>query len=267
MITASHPWGKASTDDDAFSDFLHDPEFFLDHFDISEGANTILRGIFTLNPMGRTTLPELRAAILALGSFFRPDLSPRDEATEPKDIEDVVFSFSVVDEDGEEVTVDEEELYIYPTADRFCMPVKPFKQPLELDILVVDAVVRSFFTTTTSTTIVTITTPEDEDCLELPIYSRSSSASSIGSDEDDDEDDDDDESDLPITPGALTPLYGVAVAEVNVYEGRFTEALKGSKFLALPKRSDAANTKMSFEAPPAREFSAMESDEWSLAVV
>ncbi|EIW55655.1 kinase-like protein, partial [Trametes versicolor FP-101664 SS1] len=70
MITAEHPWGKASTEDDQFSDFLHNPEFFLDHFDISEGANTILRSIFTLNPMGRTTLPELRAAILALGSFF-----------------------------------------------------------------------------------------------------------------------------------------------------------------------------------------------------
>lgn len=257
LITAEHPWGKASTEDDQFSDFLHNPEFFLDHFDISAGANTILRSIFVLNPMGRTTLPDLRTAILALGSFFRPDLSPGNETVEPKDIEDVVFSFSVIDEDGEEVTVDEEELYIYPTADRFCMPVKHFKQPLELSILAIDAAVRSFFTTTT--------TPEAEDCLELPICSRSSSASSIGSDED--EDDEDDDSDLPITPGVLTPLYGVAVAEVNVYEGRFTEALKGSKFLALPKWSDATSTKMSFESPPAMEFSAMESDEWSLDVV
>ncbi|KAI0777738.1 kinase-like domain-containing protein, partial [Trametes elegans] len=70
MITASHPWSRASTEDDQFYDYLCDPNFLLEKFDISEGANDILRRIFVLNPMGRITLPELRASILELGSFF-----------------------------------------------------------------------------------------------------------------------------------------------------------------------------------------------------
>ncbi|KAI0372014.1 kinase-like protein, partial [Pilatotrama ljubarskyi] len=71
MITAAYPWAKASTADDDFSDYLYNPEFLLDKFNISEGANDILRKIFAMNPLGRISLSELRAAILGLGTFFR----------------------------------------------------------------------------------------------------------------------------------------------------------------------------------------------------
>ncbi|KAI0674366.1 kinase-like domain-containing protein, partial [Trametes maxima] len=71
MITGSQPWTKASTADDQFCDYLHTPTFLLDNFDVSEGASDILRKVLVLNPMGRIGLAELRAAIVALPSFFR----------------------------------------------------------------------------------------------------------------------------------------------------------------------------------------------------
>ncbi|KAI0635231.1 kinase-like domain-containing protein [Trametes polyzona] len=231
MITQSYPWTRATTNDDQFSQYLHNPRFFLDNFDISEGANTILRSIFVLNPMGRITLPQLRAAILELDSFFRPRDSPEDVTEVTEDIDDTVFSLFVVDEDGEEVDIDEEELYIYSTPDRFCAPAKPFAQPLELDLLSVDAAVRSFFV------------GSDDDAL--PVIPRLTSVSS-------DESDDEDDGDLPITPGATTPIYDVGVAEVNVYEGSFTGELRGT-VLPPPKWSETSSK--AALSPVAMDFS------------
>ncbi|KAI0826555.1 kinase-like domain-containing protein [Trametes gibbosa] len=234
IITASDPWSKASTADEAFSDYLHNPTFFLDNFDISEGANTILRSIFVLNPMGRISLSDLRAAILGVSSFFRPDQSPNGAVDESGDIDDVVFSLAIMDEDNEESAVDVEELYIFPNSDHLCAPVKPFRQLLEMDVLSVDAAVRSFFA------------DEDEDDIILPICSRSSSTSSIGSD-----DDSEDDSELPITPGSATAYDDVAIAEVNVYEGRFTEVLGKENDIASPKWTRSSSDKPALSPPSA----------------
>lgn len=222
IITASSPWDKATTGDEQFSDYLHNPNFFLDNFDISEGANTILRNIFVLNPMGRTSLSELRAAILGVDSFFRPDQSPSGAVDGSEDVDDVVFSLIITDEDEEKSAVDVEELYIFPSSDHLCAPVKPFREPLEMDILALDAAVRSFFT-------------ETEDEATLSTCLRSTSTSSSGSD------DSDDDSDLPITPGCFAPFDAVTITEVNVYEGRFTEALGTENVIASPKWTQSSS--------------------------
>ncbi|KAI0360615.1 kinase-like protein [Trametes cingulata] len=240
LITASYPWTKATTADDDFSDYLHDPEFLLDKFDISEGANDILRKMFVLNPMGRINLPELRAAILDLHSFFRPSRVPTDQADESEDINDVEFPLCVVEE--EELIKDIDEFYIFPSADRNCTPVKPIEQPLDLDFKSIDAIVRSFGV--------------DTDLNESPVCSRSSSASSISSDDSDDWDsDEDDDSDGPVTPPAIIPGYDIAGAEVNVYEGIFMEELR-ERIVALPKLSETS-TKAA-PSPRAQDSFAME---------
>ncbi|KAJ7587507.1 hypothetical protein C8J56DRAFT_1081784 [Mycena floridula] len=52
---------------------MNDPEFLFKVLIISEEASSILQGIFTPNPMSRTSLQNLRQEILSVNTFFKTE--------------------------------------------------------------------------------------------------------------------------------------------------------------------------------------------------
>ncbi|THH18620.1 hypothetical protein EW146_g2385 [Bondarzewia mesenterica] len=70
MLTGCNPWGSASTEDDEFVDFIHEPEFFCEKFPLSREANDLLRLILALNPLSRISLAVLRREVEEIGTFF-----------------------------------------------------------------------------------------------------------------------------------------------------------------------------------------------------
>ncbi|KIM46076.1 hypothetical protein M413DRAFT_441138 [Hebeloma cylindrosporum] len=75
MITGRNPWRYATADDDCFAAYLHDNNFLRQVLPISDGVNTVLKRIFTINPLRRISLPALRYQILELNAFFEKDLA------------------------------------------------------------------------------------------------------------------------------------------------------------------------------------------------
>ncbi|TFY54538.1 hypothetical protein EVG20_g9666, partial [Dentipellis fragilis] len=73
MLTGRNPWHNASSEDDCFSAYLHEPEFFMHMFPISRPANALLRRILTLNPLSRMTLRDMRTEVKGMATFFMTD--------------------------------------------------------------------------------------------------------------------------------------------------------------------------------------------------
>ena len=73
MVTNRSPWQKALTSDDCFADFLLNGNFLRDLLPVSHEAQYLFCRIFTLDPLDRITLPELRKEVLAMDTFFMSD--------------------------------------------------------------------------------------------------------------------------------------------------------------------------------------------------
>ncbi|GJE86659.1 Pkinase-domain-containing protein [Phanerochaete sordida] len=73
IITSRSPWNKAITSDRCFREYMVHENYLREMLPISEGAQRILRRVFTFDPVERITLPALRHAVLELDTFFMSD--------------------------------------------------------------------------------------------------------------------------------------------------------------------------------------------------
>ncbi|KAH9940699.1 kinase-like protein [Amylocystis lapponica] len=69
MVTGMNPWSVAKLEDPCYNDYVTHGDYFIEMLPISEGLNDILRDIFVVDPRDRITLPQLRDAIVSLGTF------------------------------------------------------------------------------------------------------------------------------------------------------------------------------------------------------
>ncbi|KAJ7590847.1 kinase-like domain-containing protein [Mycena floridula] len=77
LITSYCPWSRPSSTDTFFATFMKDPDSLYKTLSISRGVRNILRPVFTMNPLARTPLPELRKQILAVDTFWKTHMEPQ----------------------------------------------------------------------------------------------------------------------------------------------------------------------------------------------
>ncbi|KAK0485156.1 kinase-like domain-containing protein [Armillaria novae-zelandiae] len=73
LITGRCPWKIAKIEDPSFKSLLHEESYFRRTLPMSPRAVTLLKRIFQLDPLLRITLPELRAEIVKMDTFFISD--------------------------------------------------------------------------------------------------------------------------------------------------------------------------------------------------
>lgn len=66
LTCGRNPWKQACPSDETFRAYLDNPDFLRSILPISTDCNELLKRIFTLNPMGRISLTELRQAVIAM---------------------------------------------------------------------------------------------------------------------------------------------------------------------------------------------------------
>ncbi|KAJ7591412.1 kinase-like domain-containing protein [Mycena floridula] len=79
LLTGRKPWDQAVSTDDSYANFMRDPEFLYKTLSISEAAHNILLPMFALEPLARTPLFELRKQILAVDSFWKPNMDANEQ--------------------------------------------------------------------------------------------------------------------------------------------------------------------------------------------
>ena len=85
MTTGLSPWDKAVTADEAFNEFLTDDDHFDRVLPVSKEVIRILKRIFSIDPLARPTIPELRESILELPTFFCPKTGVADAIQSPEE--------------------------------------------------------------------------------------------------------------------------------------------------------------------------------------
>ncbi|KAI0057982.1 kinase-like protein [Artomyces pyxidatus] len=73
MITGRSPWASAVEHDCNYADFRRNPYFLMTILPISREVTTLLTRVFSVNPLDRFSLAELRTKILAIDSLFMSD--------------------------------------------------------------------------------------------------------------------------------------------------------------------------------------------------
>ncbi|KAI0677716.1 Pkinase-domain-containing protein [Trametes maxima] len=92
MVTGRNPWHIASPKaDHGFRYYLqHGASFLRDQLTISVAASELFARIFTVDPEARITIPELRAAVLAMDSFFPAEPSAPSASRAPAAVGDAI---------------------------------------------------------------------------------------------------------------------------------------------------------------------------------
>lgn len=71
MISGRNPWRYATIEDSCYQAYLRDNNFLWNVLPISAEANAIIKRIFTIDPLCRITLQELKEEIVRVNTFFR----------------------------------------------------------------------------------------------------------------------------------------------------------------------------------------------------
>ncbi|KNE99253.1 RAN protein kinase [Puccinia striiformis f. sp. tritici PST-78] len=69
LTCGRNPWKQACPSDETFRAYLANPDFLRSILPISEGCNSILKRIFSLNPVARISLDELKVEIAQIKTF------------------------------------------------------------------------------------------------------------------------------------------------------------------------------------------------------
>ncbi|TBU23056.1 kinase-like protein [Dichomitus squalens] len=70
MIIGIAPWSRASSSTRKYAEFVHNPRYLIERYQISPGLNKIIRRMLRANPRIRMRLADVRRAISELDSFF-----------------------------------------------------------------------------------------------------------------------------------------------------------------------------------------------------
>jgi len=84
-------WRSANKTDEAFDNFLRNPDIIRSTHPISKGAADIVKRIFVVNPLARITLSELREEIVKLDTFF---MSEEDLLEAPLSVREAAVNYS-----------------------------------------------------------------------------------------------------------------------------------------------------------------------------
>jgi serine/threonine protein kinase len=137
-------WRSASKTDEAYNQFLRNPDTIRSTHPLSKGAADIIKRIFVVNPLERITLSELREEMMNLDTLF---MSEEDLLQGPPNLREAVINYSApwcsssdtlyprVHSSGDTVfgILDEEnpeEQYLFPSPDPdvpypYLLPVAP----------------------------------------------------------------------------------------------------------------------------------------------